>query len=294
MAYPLYINDIPYATHSRLNTLDIWLPRPLEESPKDAVWVVYIHGGAWRDPLIGASSIQPSIAHLLRTRSLSLPHIAGIASLHYRLSPYPTHPTHPTRLARDTTAAQLEGRAVAHPAHRDDVLEALAALRRLYAVGTARAFVLLGHSCGATLALQVLPQLAEEQALPRAVAGISGIYDVPRFAANHGDVPVYAEILAGAFGGDGDSVDDAMRAAWAEASPVRVAAVLARLQRVVLAQSRADGLVEWEQVELMRRAAEETKGGQTVQVIEIQGQHDECWETGEGVALVVEKLLEGL
>ncbi|KAK7535818.1 Alpha/Beta hydrolase protein [Phyllosticta citribraziliensis] len=292
MAYPLYINDIPYATHSRLNTLDIWLPRPLEESPEDAVWVVYIHGGAWRDPLIAASSIQPTIAYLLRNNSPSLPHIAGIASLHYRLSPYPTHPTHPTRLPPDTTAAALEGRAVAHPAHRDDVLEALAALRRLYAVGSQRPFVLLGHSCGATLALQVLPHLEEAGALPRAVAGISGIYDVPRFAANHGDVPVYAEILAGAFGGDGGSVDDAMRAAWAEASPVRVAPVLKRLQRVVLAQSRVDGLVEWEQVELMRRAAEEAAAG--VRTVDIKGQHDECWETGEGVALVVEKLLEGL
>lgn len=39
-SYPLHIKGVPYATTSRLQTLDICLPRPLSESPKDAVWVV--------------------------------------------------------------------------------------------------------------------------------------------------------------------------------------------------------------------------------------------------------------
>ncbi|KAL0261205.1 Kynurenine formamidase [Diplodia seriata] len=39
-SYPLHIRGVPYATTSRLQTLDVCLPRPLSESPKDAVWVV--------------------------------------------------------------------------------------------------------------------------------------------------------------------------------------------------------------------------------------------------------------
>lgn len=39
-SYPLYIKNVPYATASRLQTLDICLPRPLSESPSDAVWVM--------------------------------------------------------------------------------------------------------------------------------------------------------------------------------------------------------------------------------------------------------------
>ncbi|KAK7511411.1 Alpha/Beta hydrolase protein [Phyllosticta citriasiana] len=299
MSYPLHITDIPYATHTRLNTLDIWLPRPLAESPKDAVWIIYIHGGAWRDPLITASSIRPTIQHLQTHHPALLPRIAAIASLHYRLSPYPSHPTHPTTLRTDSIEAALEGRSVAHPTHRDDVLAALRWLKTSCGVGVEREFVMLGHSCGATLAVQVLPLLAAEgegAMRPRAVAGVAGIYDIPRFAGNHADAPVYAEILAGAFGGTGGHVDEAMREEWDEASPVRVARVgkLAGVRKLLLAQSRADGLVEWEQVELMRDAVQETEGAGVVETLEIGGQHDECWETGEGLARVVGRVLEGL
>lgn len=39
-SYPLYVKGLPYGTESRLQTLDVCLPRPLSESPADAVWVV--------------------------------------------------------------------------------------------------------------------------------------------------------------------------------------------------------------------------------------------------------------
>lgn len=331
--YPLHITDVPYSTESRLNTLDICLPRPLEESPKNAHWVVYvdnpappslprtrhkhhpniepltcqlcadalfttsryIHGGAWRDPLITASSIRPTIDHLLKTNSPALAQIAGFASIHYRLSPYPNHPTHPTRLDPKSTEARIEGRSVAHPTHQEDVLQALAWLRDAYNLADpdrqsgAWSYVLVGHSCGATLALQAAIKL---KLPPVAVAGIAGIYDIPTFAQNHVDVPVYGEILAGAFGGG--PIDQSMKKRWEEASPAHAVKQHDSgwgLRRLVLAQSRADELVEWEQTELMRGQAQKSF---PVQVLEIGGHHDQCWQDGDGVAQTIEALLTGL
>ncbi|CAN9090072.1 unnamed protein product [Alternaria alternata] len=84
--FPRHIPSIPYSDPpSRLQTLDIWLPRPLEETSKNAnnaIWLVYIHGGAWRDPLIESQSFEPTIKHLVASHSATLDNIAGIASIY--------------------------------------------------------------------------------------------------------------------------------------------------------------------------------------------------------------------
>ncbi|EOD46064.1 putative alpha beta hydrolase fold-3 protein [Neofusicoccum parvum UCRNP2] len=231
-SYPLYIKNVPYATASRLQTLDICLPRPLSESPADAVWVVYIHGGAWRDPLVTSASIYPALTQLLSSSTPSshgttrpLTHIAGFASINYRLSPYPQHPTCPSLSPTTSIPARHEGRNATHPTHVHDVATALRWLRAEYGVGgrgaalPTRDYVVVGHSCGATLACQLLDGwLADEDPAameaPVGVAGLCGIYNLPLLAENHAGVPAYEEFLQAAFGGD-ESV-------WLRASPTQL------------------------------------------------------------------------
>lgn len=79
-------------------------------------------------------------------------------------------------------------------------------------------YVALGHSCGATLWMQLVSSIGAS--LPPTVrrpvaAGLAaGIYDLPAFLHAHAEVPAYGEIVRGAFGGE----------EWArrEASPVCV------------------------------------------------------------------------
>ncbi|KAH7046804.1 hypothetical protein B0J12DRAFT_668528 [Macrophomina phaseolina] len=325
-SYPLYIKGLPYGTASRLQTLDVCLPRPLSESPADAIWVVYIHGGAWRDPLVTSSALSPALTHLLSSSSSAsvssssasvssssssspptrpLAHIAGFASLNYRLSPYPQHPTHPSLAPTTSIPARHAGRNVTHPTHVDDVAAALRWLRREYGVGgtaadggKARDWAVVGHSCGATLAWQLLDgwlESADERdrvAAPVGVVGLCGLYNLPLLAENHADVAAYEEFLQSAFGGD-ESV-------WLRASPTQMGARFGpekwRAGRVVvLGASPDDQLVEGMQRDVMVRALEERgwvsgegRDGRELVLLELEGLHDDCWKEGKGVAKAVE------
>jgi len=107
---------------------------------------------------------------------------------------------------------------------------------------------------------------------------------------------VYVEFLTGAFGPEGEG------GSWEAASPVglvkKAGAGQGRGVRVVLAQSRADELVGWGQVEGMREALEGARwvqdGRVSVSVVEMQGAHDECWETGEELGRVVEGVVRSI
>ena len=133
----------------------------------------YIHGGAWRDPLITSSSFNPARDILLNT---SLP-LQGLASINYRLSPYPSHPTHPSSPDDDSRNAK-------HPDHLTDVLSALEYLHEHYIFDNK--YIIVGHSCGATLALQACASLtAATVPPPLAAACVEGIYDMPGLVSHN-------------------------------------------------------------------------------------------------------------
>ena len=178
--WPKYEKGIPYSEDSSLNTLDICIPR--RPSPEDSkrLWIVCIHGGAWRDPEIDASSFETTQDRLLASPLAD--NITGYASINYRLSPYPSHPTNPSDPSDPARNAK-------HPDHINDVLTAMLYLQETYHFRDQ--YILVGHSCGATLALQVAmkrywgSQYESTFALelnvepPRAVVGLEGIYDIP-------------------------------------------------------------------------------------------------------------------
>lgn len=93
----------------------------------------YIHGGAFRDPLVTSLSILPSLSSIFSSpgpaekekgKGKGKGKFKGIsivvaASLNYRLSAYPAHSSHPSKPVGD------EDRNVIWPTHLDDVIKAI-------------------------------------------------------------------------------------------------------------------------------------------------------------------------
>ncbi|KAJ9667527.1 hypothetical protein H2201_002396 [Coniosporium apollinis] len=266
----------------------------------------YIHGGAWRDPAITSTSFQPTLNLILNSAPETLPRIAGFASLNYRLSPYPSHPTDPSR--PDDAARNAR-----HPDHLEDVTAALRWLSREYNVGSvgrgpAYEYLLVGHSCGATLAFQALRELAARRgdysprsgygdlAPPAAVVGLCGIYDIPLLVETHSH-PAYREFVEAAFGKE--------EREWAKASPVGGVGTLRDGDGeggrcvVVLGHSVQDELVDRNQrdamVETLRGEGFEGEGADRERVVlDMVGKHDEVWEKGEQVMKAIEVALDRL
>ncbi|ODQ63232.1 alpha/beta-hydrolase [Nadsonia fulvescens var. elongata DSM 6958] len=113
-------------------------------------WVIYIHGGAWRDP----NNNHKDGHHLIRSLCNSDSKING-ASIDYRLSPE-----------------------VTHPGHIDDVIAALQFLIKTYNI---KDYILVGHSAGAFLAVQSLifsDNNGDFVLPPKVLVGVEGIYDL--------------------------------------------------------------------------------------------------------------------
>ncbi|ROW16019.1 hypothetical protein VPNG_02660 [Cytospora leucostoma] len=182
-------------------------------------WLIFIHGGAWRDPRSTFDEAQPTINALLDNADPSTSvrsRIAGFASINYRLSPHPSFAQDPA------TTPAFASRAARHPDHLADVLAGLRFLRgRLGLVGDDDDYVLFGHSAGAFLSYQVVLQQHAGDGdgddgggggavpLPAAVVGFEGIYDLVGLEGRTGGA--YAGFIEAAFGTD--------RRVWAEASP---------------------------------------------------------------------------
>jgi pimeloyl-ACP methyl ester carboxylesterase len=169
-----------YAAENILQNYEVYIPpssssttnpqtRDESERNSDEIWLVHIHGGAWRDPTIRAGDfLLPTLNHLLKSPSSPSPpsssssfpsndspnpvittskKIGGFVSLDYRLSPHISYP-------QDTDSTPKEKiRQARHPDHLCDILTALRLLQRRYAFGGR--YVIVGHSCGGTLGWQV-------------------------------------------------------------------------------------------------------------------------------------------
>ncbi|KAA8909199.1 Alpha/Beta hydrolase protein [Sphaerosporella brunnea] len=249
-----YASEFPH----ELQTLDVY---HITRAPS-ALWIIFLHGGAWRDPRVTSSVGKNLLAQVLNT---SLPTPANAAAINYRLSPHPSFP-------------ELTQNTAKHPDHANDVLAGLDYLRVKYGM---RQYVLIGHSAGATLAFQMLSLLQKRRttglALPKAIFGIEGIYDIASLVKEY---PGYREFIEGAFGEEKD---------WPDALSLGGYTGLA-----VLAHSDEDQLLSWRQTEEMKGRCEDTLGvGGGLRVVKLAGQHDEVLETDRLVGMV-ERYLKDL
>ncbi|KAF3000310.1 hypothetical protein E8E13_008893 [Curvularia kusanoi] len=309
--YPKRIPSIPYAgTLDRLQTLDVWLPRPLDQSnPKDSLWIVYVHGGAWRDPSQDSRCVEPTLSRLLESHSTSLSKVAGIASINYRLSPYPSHPT-------DPSTPSDASRNASHPDHVRDVACALRFLAAEYGL---RRWVGAGHSCGATLLLQYVSgigltdeDLKDYYGGPEGMVLLCGIYNIPLLLQNHNPPTcpenisaIYYDFIAGAFGQNRDI--------YRALSPISGRFGLQQWPNgklMVLAHSYEDELIERQQRDVMCVAldregwgivmeegdgeADLEESSRVLEVRDLKGGHDWIWEDGEQIAKLLADAVQRL
>jgi kynurenine formamidase len=273
-----------YGTAHSLQTLKITIPyeSSLEPSKKEKFFLIYIHGGAWRAPNQSAEDFDAAADLLIKDSSYGnlSGSIAGFVGINYGLSASPGHPT------------EDPGRNYVHPQHVNDVVLALSWLKNEWKVGSASGwnYVLMGHSCGATMAFQIAASdlfQDHEIQLPVAVLGIEGIYDLPLLVRTHESIPTYRQFVMGAFGEDEE--------AWKEASPAhfgaRLQTMVKHIDTIAIAHSKEDELVETSQAILMVDALGAVAGTKEdkdkISSITLDGTHDEVWEKGVGVQKAV-------
>lgn len=187
-----------YAQDNILQSYDLYIPEldasHLATDPTaQRYWVLYVHGGYFRDPAVTSASFVPALSMLVaasasrtahdskhspfrhqdtptqRTNgtshdetdlSLSLAsasaYISGYASINYRLAP------HAQKAAQDRSTSTYELRNATWPEPLHDVVTAIAHLQAKYHFGTR--YLLVGHSVGATMA--ALSTLASHPSFP--------------------------------------------------------------------------------------------------------------------------------
>lgn len=273
----------------------------------------FIHGGGWRSPTTSSTAFAPTATHLLE--SSYLPRIAGLASINYRLSPYPTHSELPS-------SADDPSRNVHHPTHAQDVVDALALLQKTYGFG--ENYVLVGHSAGATLAWQALltslrrPLVDDGTvssppiSMPLALVTVAGIYDLTRLCDHHIDVAGYYEMIFNAFQ-EPVTWPSASPRVWLTTFPGQLNELWPNGRVVIVAHSKEDGLVEAEQALDLMKALEMHDGpvvqsshdddddddhddhdpstvasitgktGRKYELVWLKGAHDDIWSQGTGL-----------
>ncbi|QSZ34375.1 hypothetical protein DSL72_005967 [Monilinia vaccinii-corymbosi] len=282
--------DVKYGQEHDLQTLSIYARRfPQGEKPatgavsepvtnSSKIWVIYIHGGAWRDPLVTASSILPTINRLLNS-SVEFK-ILSFASIDYRLSSHPSFPQDSSSVPKHTY------RNAKHPDHLQDVCSALSYLQSKCSIEDQ--YLLVGHSCGATLAMQILmgkellhswgvPYESLNFKLPKYVLGVAGIYDLRLLRDTHPH-PAYNEFLTEAFGSN--------ERMWDEVSPARFPNFeeFGKCGKILaFATSKDDELVGGNQLDVMVENAQGNDGGIVMKNLKnmLKGAHDETWATGD-------------
>lgn len=179
--------------------------------------------------------------------------------------------------------------------------------------------MLLGHSCGATLALQVAmgdfekwkaadssnSGLGKVVQKPVAIVGLNGLYDMPTLIRSPGEKHLHLQALYEDFTkrafGDDESV-------WMDISPVYVKDwsqaewVLDRKEprQVFLVQSKEDTLVPYWQLEAMRESflkGDPGKSGNDVleiKELEAAGDHNDLWKEGTRLAEIVVEVVQSL
>lgn len=274
-------NYLPDHLATKLHTIDVW-HRSEKPSSKESRWVVFIHGGAWRDPDITALDFVPTIEVL--KASPIIDSIAGFASINYRLSSYPNHPTNPS-------SPDDPSRNAVHKDHVRDVERALQHLLRYYlADGEYHSeYLLVGHSAGATMAFQILAESDYPHPMvptPTAILGVEGIYDLEELVKSFERIPVYREFIANAF------EDDTIL--WKRASPTSKwkPALWEAASALIIAHSDDDELVDQKQADLMLECVrQDPKTRDKAHFLKAHGGHDEIVTKGYELARLIEEAL---
>lgn len=251
-----------------LQSYDVYLPSETSAASSEKYWIIYIHGGFYRDLAQNATTVEAAIADLeANSPDVLEGQVAGIASLNYRLTALPgVQPD-------DTPPNELQQ--ARWPDHLNDAIAAVKDLGERYPIDGK--YVIGGHSVGAQMSFLAALETLKDDSIPKpaAVLGISGIYDYPQLHVTH---PEYDVLVLNAMRED----------QLVEASPSKVDAekyVALGLEAYVIAHSRNDGLVPWDQVE----AIEATLGTvpelkEKTTVVELDGQHNEIWRGGVQLA----------
>ncbi|KAM3086322.1 Kynurenine formamidase [Clarireedia jacksonii] len=148
--------------------------------------------------------------------------------------------------------------------------------------------MLVGHSCGATLAMQVImglghllswgvPSQSLRFKLPYHVIGVAGIYDLV-LLRDRNSHPAYNEFLIGAFGineKDWDAVSPAKFAAYARSWE--------NGKTLAFATSTNDELVDESQIDVMVERVQDLGDSVVVKNYKnvLQNAHDDIWRKGE-------------
>ena len=238
-----------------------------------------------------AASVLPAWRSLM-AHTAAAEQITAFASINYRLSPYAKHPTDPSSLADPARNA-------VHPDHIHDVLAALHYLQRTYGFGSK--YLLIGHSCGATLAMQAVMRewgASEDTKIqivkPIGVVAVEGIYDFVSLRERHASEPIYRDFLAGAFGADEDDWDQAAPLAYLMTNK-NLATSWPGGKLLIVAHSREDKLVEADQsMQMMQALKCEGNDGRMRrdELMWITGAHDQIWKDGEQLAAAIVKALD--
>lgn len=278
-----------YDSDNILQSYDVLVPeRALSQSSSDSnvakhdahgCWLVYVHGGYFRDPKVDSTSFKPAIKIIEESDTSNFKqNISGYASINYRLAPHQAYP-------QDTsTSSSYTLNNASWPDQPNDVLNAIRHLHRTYP-DSASNYILIGHSVGATLVFLAALQCADAGIKsPKAVVGVSGIYNFP---AIHVTNPDYEDMtkngMASKF--------------YKEASPALYSADTYRekwpeqKRGVVLAHSKDDGLVVWDQVEEMEQVFQGQNGFST-ELIELKGAHNDIWGQGKELVRTIQRTLE--
>ncbi|KAI0452234.1 alpha/beta-hydrolase [Xylaria acuta] len=300
-----------YDSQNYLQKLGVW---EVEPANKGKYWVVYIHGGAWRDPRVAHETFAPVIDRILSTSPATASSdgaaaIAGFASIDYRLSPHPQFPQDPATTPTD------QYRGARHPDHLDDVRSALVFLQRTYGFGAN--YVLVGHSAGGALAFQLLATSpppspspspsthtpsapatstgttgqAEHPVLPAAIVTFEGLYDFTGVNERFGGA--YASFFRSAFGDDPEG--------WDAAAPIKFSGNYAERwtggEFALLGWSTDDTLVDAPEADNMAQRLRDADGfvegdggagaKKLLLLKDLRGDHDEIWQRGDEVARMV-------
>ncbi|EGX91449.1 hypothetical protein CCM_05607 [Cordyceps militaris CM01] len=281
----LEFSYLRYGKHN-LHRIGVWEQRR-PANPNAVYWLIFIHGGAWRDPRNKPTDFAPSIRHLMTAGNLPET-VRGFMSIDYRLSPYQEE----FPQCVDETPSS-EQRIAQHPDHVHDVRSAMDFLSQRFDLGNK--YIMIGHSAGAMLAFQLLMSSAQWQLpssvplpKPAAIIGVSGIYDLVNLNRRYDGN--YASFISNAFGEDED--------VWARASPAQYCnsfeqPLLSRGTPLWLAISPTDGLLDLAETEAMAEKLR-VDGFQPTVVNDLHGEHDFVWQDGAQVAGLVRRVLDEL
>ncbi|KAM0507023.1 hypothetical protein ACHAP8_000648 [Fusarium lateritium] len=256
-----------YGDHSR-QKLGVWRFSNRSDQ-KSGYWVVFIHGGGWRDPRNNENDFTESIKRTVISGAVATLDVAGFISIDYRLSPHPEFPQ--------------EAATAKHPDHLEDIWSALNYAQEKY--GLSENYILVGHSAGATLAMQLL--MSDEilpshpkGSLPAAIIGVSGIYDL--VGLNERFNGGYAGFIGSAFGED--------KSEWEKASPAKFGSCLkskwSNGKLVLLAWSPEDGLIDEPEIDNMATLLAKQEVNLEVNK-DLRGEHDYVWQDGSQIARLV-------